>query len=170
MPGGTAQLNPPNALITGKNPVSVSAWFKTSATTGAVIASYANASSSPTVSVPLLYVDTNGKLRGSYYIGTTTPATMLTSAATVNNGTWHHAALVAENGTQTLYLDGAVVDSRAATLSTTALNYNYLGYGTTTGYPAVSTPTNVLNGYLDDVRIYDKALTPAQVYRMYTNP
>ena len=94
---------------------------------------------------------------------------MLISTATVNNGLWHHAALVADGSTQALYLDGALVGYATAAFSATALNYNTIGYSSTNFWLSVSTPTNTFNGYLDDMRIYDKALTPAQVFQL-ANP
>jgi len=157
-------------MISGHNPISISAWFRTSSTTGAVIIGQTNGTS-PSEWDPVLYVGADGKLRGTYYTnpGPTAYQRLMTGTTTVNNGQWHHAALVFDGGTQAMYLDGTLAGFQAVALSPTALNTNYLGYCSTSLWPSVSAPTNTFNGYLDDVRIYDKALTPAQVYQL-ANP
>ena len=59
--------------------------------------------------MPALYVGTDGKLRGEHWQGTINP---ITSTATVNDNTWHHAVLTSTGNSQSLYLDGAFVQPR----------------------------------------------------------
>ncbi len=173
IPGGyTARVNLPGSLITNRFPITLSAWFKTTSVWGTVIASYDTGGSSPTEYDPLLYVGMDGKLRGSYYTapGPTAYTRVMSSAATANDGQWHHAALVADKSTQALYLDGVLVDYRAATFSSTVLGTNYIGYGSTGAWPQGGSSPNSFNGYLDDVRIYDKALNASEIYQLYHHP
>jgi uncharacterized repeat protein (TIGR02543 family) len=73
---------------------------------------------------------------------------------------WYRVALTKDaSGNLTLYRDGVQVASGNPGFSFTVATSFYLGRT-----PAVTEP---LSGYLDDVRIYDRALTPAQVAALY---
>ncbi|MDD5068339.1 MAG: peptidoglycan-binding protein [Candidatus Pacebacteria bacterium] len=65
--------------------------------------------------------------------------------------TWHHIALVNDDGHATFYLDGVADGSSDGS---PAVNFNTLG--SDGGHEA-------FNGYIDDVRIYDSLLTASQV-------
>ncbi len=73
-------------------------------------------------------------------------------------GAWHHVAVVRQGTTMTYYLDGAWVDSD--TLSTApASGAGHLNIACDyTGWS-----TRVYKGLLDDVRVYNRALLPAEV-------
>ena len=87
----------------------IEAWFQT--TSGGVILGYQNSdpSANPTVGAPLLYVGSDGKLYGRSSSG----VNPIGSDVPVNDGRWHHVALVNNANAQslTLYLDGQIVGS-----------------------------------------------------------
>jgi hypothetical protein len=71
-------------------------------------------------------------------------------------GTWHHVAGVYDGAQLKLYLDGAL----AATSNVTG---NLIGYDTVLRMGANGVLTELLNGKLDDVRIYNRALSELEI-------
>lgn len=76
---------------------------------------------------------------------------------TVNNNAWHHVAVTYDNSYKKVYVDGVEVASSAfsATVSQNNLNVR-LGFNE-------EFASADYTGWLDDVRIYGKALTPSEV-------
>ena len=106
---GTGYISPPaSAIPTGTNPPKISIWFKTTSTAGGVLVSLqknplSSGPALPTQWDPVLYVGTDGKLYGEWWMGHATPAV---STIKVDDGIWHHAVLTAGTSSQTLTLDG----------------------------------------------------------------
>jgi hypothetical protein len=73
---------------------------------------------------------------------------------------WHHFAYVIGNNTQTLYVDGVAA---ASTTYTNAISYAGLGSNTTIGCHGNGNVNFDLNGIIDDVRVYSKALSQANI-------
>ncbi|MET7395183.1 LamG-like jellyroll fold domain-containing protein [Dactylosporangium sp. NPDC005572] len=159
---------------------SISLWFKTTATNG-VLFSYQKdvvapgATTTNTIN-PALYIDNTGKLRGSFWMGST--STIVTTAA-VNNGQWHHAVLAGNGGSQQLYLDGSLVGTLAGTIQmhNRGDENAYLGAGyLSNAWPGstLTTPTaTFFNGQIADAAYYNKPLTQQHVTMLYnsgTNP
>jgi hypothetical protein len=71
---------------------------------------------------------------------------------------WHHLAYVFDGTTQRLYLDGAPVAVLGQTPPSASVAAAYLGT-----YDPVDDDGEHWSGVIDDVRIYDQPLTPAQV-------
>ncbi|UCG58967.1 MAG: LamG domain-containing protein, partial [Phycisphaerales bacterium] len=89
----------------------------------------------------------------------------LASRSRVDNGQWRHVAGVYRNGTLTLYIDGnpEVSASGGGVFGTGDLRYGFVGVGSeATEFDGAVTP-NYFLGEIDDVRIYDKALTQAEI-------
>src|SRR5262249_19350768 len=123
----------------------------------------------PGSNVPAVYVGTDGKLRGELWTGTINP---ITSTNVVNDGRWHHVALVGNSNTQTLYLDGGVVGSLAGTILTSGsqnLNVNQLGLGYSSSWPAGNGNWFPWVGELDDVRVWNTARTQAEIQANMTS-
>lgn len=92
-----------------------------------------------------------------------------TAAQTSLENSWHHFASTWSGGTTTtaiaLYIDGAVVTS---TSSFTA--GSYAGASNGTGSLRIGKDNSTLaNGKITDVRIYDRALTAAEIAQIYQN-
>ncbi|MDX3531414.1 DUF6531 domain-containing protein [Streptomyces sp. ID05-39B] len=149
---------PDDAL--GSSPfASVELWFQT--TRPGVLLSQANErleDVDPTVSqsTPLLYVGTDGKLRGQfYYPGTTW--TPLTSTGAVNDGAWHHVVLSGAGTAQTLYLDGTAIGSKTGVIDHLEQRFIYAGLGWTTVPWVGIDKTDQLGhftGAIDEVAVY----------------
>lgn len=85
--------------------------------------------------------------------------------STVSDTTWYHLATV-HNGTNLeVFLDGTSV-------GTATVNAPQSGYGTSFhigAYAVATSPSFKFNGYLDEVAIFDSALSSADVSNIYSN-
>jgi hypothetical protein len=85
---------------------------------------------------------------GTYFRGSTV----------VSTGLWYHVAFVHSGTTLTLYVNGAVSGSRTGGAPSSLMNitrlYNYFGYSES-GW--------IGNVLLDEIKLYNKALTQAQI-------
>ncbi|HEX8346289.1 MAG TPA: LamG-like jellyroll fold domain-containing protein, partial [Actinoplanes sp.] len=167
--GTSSYLTLPAEDVPATGPTSIEMWFKQPANsaTGGVLFGYqtmpmdeVDAAGSWT---PALYVGTDGKLRGGLWTGAA--ANTITSAAKVNDGKWHHVVLSATTTSQTLYLDGAVAGTRAATVAAFNAAYAYVGAGKWAGtWPGRSDVAGgFFNGSIAELAYYNAALTAEQV-------
>ena len=152
----TVPYNPSFNLGTGN--FTIEFWVKTSSTTA-----YANAlrlgDTWTTGSWALYLNDSNGNGYPSWW-SFTLNAALSTSGALVNNGAWHHIALVRSTTTMTMYIDG----TSRGTLSVSTSSVG----NTTTKLWIARDSSNVreLAGYIDDLRItngyarYTSTFTP----------
>ena len=107
---------------------------------------------------PALYVGTDGRLHGEFWINNI--SAQITSTGLVNDGKWHYVVLSASTSSQSLYLDGTLAGTQAGTLSATGLGYVYVGAGAAGGsWPFA--PVNSL-GYFQG-SISDLAFYPSRV-------
>lgn len=132
--------------LNGNNPYTIAAWFK--ATTGGTGGILGYGTSSTCLGNNLRLSGTTG-LHSYWY------ACDLSSATVPNFiGTWHHVAVTYDGTTRTFYYDGAFLNSGTGqTRATSGTNF-YLGK---------TTADVAFNGVLDEVAIYTKALTLAEV-------
>jgi len=79
----------------------------------------------------------------------------LISTAAPTTGTWHHVAYTWDGATNRLYVDGAAVTPTATSHDSGAVTDAFLG--------ATSASAGFYNGSLDEVRVYDRALTAQEV-------
>jgi hypothetical protein len=82
----------------------------------------------------------------------------------VDNGQWHQSILVFDNSNNVvnLYLDGVLISSVVNT-SNPFNNGSNIKIGFWEAF------NNYFNGYIDDIKIYNTALTPSQVAAEYTS-
>jgi hypothetical protein len=85
------------------------------------------------------------------------PSSETYSTNAYNNGQWHHVVFTRSGTTYKMYIDGAA----DKTGSGTVVSYTWLYAGSTDG------TTNYYVGQMDDVRIYNYALSAAQVASVY---
>jgi RHS repeat-associated protein len=166
--GTSSYVSMPASDVPTTGPVSISMWFKMPSgnTAGGVLYGYqtADAKLNPASGwVPALYVGTDGKLRGQFWIANISKQIVTPSA--VNDGKWHHVALAASTNSQSLYLDGARVGSAlSAALVNPGVSANYVGAGKWTGWPAASSATIAyFPGAIADFAYYRSQLSDAQV-------
>ena len=133
-------------------PFTVSAWFRT--TNGAAVvqgiaSKYLDGSGNGWV-----LVVQSGKLRGFNYRSFANYAIDATSAATVSDGFWHHAALTVDAAGGKLFLDGAAIGASAwvgAAGVTTSAEPLFVGRYSHSIYPSFS-------GDIDEVTYWNRAL------------
>ena len=170
--GTTSAVTLPKGTVKESRDAAVELWFKNSLTgSGGPLLGYQDKAlgSASTTGVPVLYVGTDGKLRGQFATGSINP---ITSATAVNDGKWHQAVLSSMGSTQTLYLDGAkVADLTGQQIDASLLTFNQLGaaYASTpASWPAWgSTAQRSYTGAIDDMSVYSGPLGAAAVAAHY---
>ena len=85
----------------------------------------------------------------------------LTSQRAVDDGQWHHVVGQYDGQKVALYLDGVLEDSLAAA-GPVAINTEPVMIGRNSMGPSRS-----FNGWMDDVRLYRRALSPAEIQALY---
>lgn len=155
-----------NSTLTGNATFSIALWFyvptgaDTSGTYGRFI-DWGNATSGASAQMSVYSNTTNQLFVGHW-------ATGQASSTTFTNDEWHHAVWVREGGSNnghqgnTLYLDGVEIPldidvSTAKIINVAADKYDIGGRGS--GNLSVECT-------LDDVRVYDRVLTPIEVRRL----
>jgi hypothetical protein len=108
-------------------------------------------------------IRTDGHVRVGGFFGSCKSASWkyLDSTTTVPINTWTHLAATYNGTTLTVWINGKKAGSRAVT-GTTCNNNNPLAIGAK-NYPAQGLLEAFWDGRLDDVRIYNKALTAAEI-------
>jgi formylglycine-generating enzyme required for sulfatase activity len=81
-----------------------------------------------------------------------------TVTANVNDGLFHHVAVVYDGANASVYMDGTLIDTRAFDIDTAAGTAN-IG--------ARIHPTEFFNGAIDEVSVYASALSAAQIQAIY---
>ena len=146
---GYAQLGVTNLPATD-GAITVSAWVKFSGVAGTqdIFALVGNGGAN------VLQV---GLRNGSYGAWPSNTTTSLTGP-TASTGAWHHVAYTFDGtSVDTIYVDGA------ATTGT----FTHDTGGASVAYLGTSSPNNqMLNGSLDDVRVYNVALTASQITQL----
>jgi hypothetical protein len=142
---------PSDAALNSESQSTVSGWIKTSSG-GSHQQVYSSFDGSNGLQI---YVDDDGTAA----IWTDTDGT-LSSSIVVNDGNWHHLTMTIDGSGRKLYVDGKLTtsDSGSVTESTGQDDIGRQGGGN---------PSSYFNGKIDDVRIYNTALTPQQVEQLY---
>ncbi len=88
------------------------------------------------------------------------------SSGRVDDGQWHHVAGVFDNGTLTIYIDGSAETPAfgGPAFGTGDTRYGFLGIGSEAAeFNGRPNQTGYFDGELDDVRIYNHALSQAEI-------
>lgn len=90
----------------------------------------------------------------------------ITSTGTVSLNQWHHIAATFDSGQAVVYIDGQPDNAKTLSVSSIMNDAQPLIIG---GYWEYCTPAfvNCLNGQVDDVRIYDRALSDEEIEQLY---
>jgi hypothetical protein len=95
-----------------------------------------------------------------WYDDSNTNMTNTGSALSLN--TWIHMAASFLNGTMTTYINGSVLGTAAGTAGINTYNTVILGNYVFNGFP-------IQNASIDDLRIFNSALTPTQIQTIYNS-
>ena len=107
----------------------------------------------------LLYVTSSNTAKGRFNIGGSTYS--VTGTSDVANGAWHHIAATYDGTTVKLYVDGSMQASTSVTGKLNWLVNSGVIVGRTVG--TSSSTWNRFTGDVDEVAIYDRALTLSEV-------
>jgi hypothetical protein len=149
--GSSSYISASGSGITGNNPFSVSIWVNSTSTGLFFFLGNSTVSGSLNTSF-YISVETGGNVRVGNF-GTD----LFTSSASINDGSWHHVAFTSNGTTSKLYIDGSESNTTSHTWAISA-SLMELGRGTSNYY---------FNGSIDQVRIYDSALSAANVTTLY---
>lgn len=152
----------PENLISASNTLTIELWLKTTGY-GVIFGQQEKLQTESSASkVPILYVGKDGRLRGEFWYGHVLP---ITSTTTINDGQWHHIALSSTGTSQTLYLDGVLVDTKTGTVNNNALSmkYNQLGTGTWGGWPESVGASVGIKGEIEELRLWKVARIQAEI-------
>ncbi|WP_433076607.1 LamG-like jellyroll fold domain-containing protein [Dactylosporangium sp. CA-052675] len=174
--GTNSSVKLPIKLATESSYQSVSLWFKTATPLGVLFSNQrdlvSQGATTPSNYNPVLYIGSDGKLRGEFWADRA--STPITTSAAVTDNQWHHVALSGNGGTQTMYVDGNLVGTITGAPillhNTDQLNM-YLGAGFLGGGWAghsYSQPTaTFFNGSIADAAYYNKPLTADAMVALY---
>jgi hypothetical protein len=174
-------LSTPDHLIDNpdyQSALTFASWVRT--TGSGVVIGYQNAATiesapPPSAAKPIVYIGQDGHAYAGTLTGTACAKPQAVSAVPVNDGQWHHIALTVAPSGQTLYVDGQPVDSTDCPMATADLGFTSLANGYTTqvdGTAWPSTPGGYFHyvGSLDDIRLYNRTLSPAEIQTLATVP
>ncbi|MEV1286090.1 LamG-like jellyroll fold domain-containing protein [Micromonospora sp. NPDC049679] len=151
------------------------AWFRTTTLTGGTILGFSNAQTGPgTINDRAVWMDNNGQLEFGLRqtASATSRFTYVRSPNSYNDGAWHQVAATYDGTTMSLYVDGALAASAAATHAGSGTGYLRAGYTDLTRFDTVFGPNQTartspnsfyLNGSLDEVGAWSRALPADQV-------
>jgi hypothetical protein len=94
------------------------------------------------------------------------------SASPINDGTWHNVAMTRDSttGVVQLYIDGVLNGSSTLDTGFKAAQFYLIGALTDRNSSGNVTGANYFNGQLDDVRIYNRVLSAAEISQIGSAP
>ncbi len=145
-----------SSMFGSKTTFSVSLWFKTTATGNRALFDDYTAQN-----YNLQLYLFNGNLNATVRFGNN-DGNMTTSSSTYNDGNWHHVVVTSNQTTYYTYVDGSQIRTWSAPPQT------YSGGSPTPTIGAAAGGTaNFFDGEIDQVRIFNKALSASEVTTLY---
>lgn len=153
--GTSSYIGLTSCPITGTGNFSIGAWFKTTST-GArkEIISFGH----PSTTNQGIYIQVNASNRLQFDLTNTGGPT---GGQDVCDGLWHFVVVTNVSGTITLYIDGKL-------LSTASMSPNITSNSYTIGR-AIYNSSNYFNGSIDDVFVFSRALSVAEIWSLWGN-
>jgi hypothetical protein len=150
------------------NPYTVAFWYKIDvADAGYVFFNEAETNFNSYFSLSLNYTGAPGFGSFQAFVRDSAGVGVLSKLSVGTNGTysgWHHIAWTDNVGTSQLYYDGLPISASSGDWSYTPGSLNPL---TLTNVGRSVQDFGYMNGSMDDVRVYNKALTAAEVKQLY---
>ncbi len=151
--GDKAYTNPSN--------YSLELWFNTTTTRGGKLIGFGNQASGLSSSYDRhVYMQDDGKLVFGVWTGA---MNTITTPASYNDGGWHHMTATQSGDGMVLYVDGQRVGTHPQTAA-----QDYTGYWRVGGDTTWGSSSPYLDGAIDEVAVYNGALTGLQVARHYS--
>ncbi|GEM_PF-1074278 len=132
------------------------------------------------VSKPIILGYGGGSCGTSFYFGGNQNSYHVSSHCNVNSlvqsysqsplNSWHHLAVTTDNQGTVMYLDGYIIGSNNIFISNTFVQGKQIAIGvdvSASGYaPYIDSNVGYFNGKIDDVRIYDNAISPQEIAQL----
>ena len=167
--GTNQQVTTSSTPYTNPTNFTESVWFKTNTTTGGKLIGFGNSKTGTSSSHDrALYMNNAGKIYFGVYDGSTNT---INSPQSYNDNNWHLAtATFSSSAGMKLYMDGVQVAANASyTTAEYTTGYWRIGYDNLSGWP--SAPSSFyFDGTMDDILIYHRALSAAEVAILYNSP
>jgi signal peptidase I len=144
----------------GPQSLTTQIWFKTSSSTGGKLIGFSTGASNSTVVDRVLYMTNAGKV--TFGIDTATDKT-IQSPLSYNDGKWHMAVATLSGLNAALYIDGKLIITGATTSAPTVASGFWVGGGGNFSGWASQPTSSFFAGSVDEIAIYTKALTAAQI-------
>ena len=109
---------------------------------------------------PRFFIGSDGSFNFRLYDGTSANNVNIPLSASIKNRTWHHFVGLNDGGTVKVYIDGIHQGTDSSTVIGTIQNSGAISIGAQYG-------ANAFNGSLDDVRVYNRALTVNEIKQIY---
>ena len=146
---------PDSAALNITGPITIDAWINTNANTGqqSIVEKYASSGTNG------YFLRVNG---GGLEAGVCQASSCgVSGGGNVTTGTFHHVAVVFDGASVKLYLDGVQVIGSTGAGSIAPTSTSTLNIGARGG------SANFFNGIIDEVEIFNRALTGAEVLSIY---
>lgn len=148
--------------------ISISSWFKTTATTGGVLMGFSSLQTGAGGNRDRFLYMTN---TGILYFGVAPGAVKkyVSTTASYNDGNWHQVTATLGGGGMKLYVDGVLSASDlSVTSAEVTTGYWRLGYSDISTWPNESS-SYFFGGTLDDMVIYHRELSASEVSILYNS-
>lgn len=139
--------------LSGETDFTVSAWIRTTSTADGVVIQQRNGGFNGEY---VLKLHADGRVNFFVY-GNGTFQYSFSTSATVNDGRWHHLTAMRSGTGGSIFIDGV---QRASATGTIVDLDSSIGVGVGAD---IRDNNQYFNGRIDDVRIYDQALSPAEI-------
>ena len=160
--GSNAYIDLPlTSIFGGKNTLAVSFWFKTTTTARKrIFSDYAQSSRNLDIVIDSGNIEVNTDYNQS-------TNTQFVSTGTYNDNIWHNliVSLDQSAGQRTIYIDGSLLET--ATLSSNSWNGSGQKVSLGVLYSSSSGYQQYFDGEIDQLRIFDKALSPGEINSLY---
>ncbi|MCX6345305.1 MAG: DUF6055 domain-containing protein [Armatimonadetes bacterium] len=162
IPGGTSYASVPTGIVSTLTNFSIATWVKmTTVSTNMRIFDFGTSTSNYMMLTPK-HANSSGKIRYSIVNGGVTQS--ITGTAALPTGSWQYVVVTLSGSTGTLYVNGVQVGQ----LTTMTKNPSVLGSTTINRFGDSKTSNHPhLNGAIDGFKIYNRALSAAEVTTLY---
>jgi len=167
LPGSTSTRTYTTTIDDPPEAFSIEAWFKTSSSNGGRIVNWGTRTTSNSSKHDrTLYLQSNGQI--AFGVRPNNSRVAIACSGNRRNGQWHHAVATLSKAGMKLYVNGVLCASRADVITAEHLARGYwrIGGDTISGWPSAPS-SGAFNGDIDEVAIYKRPLTDAEVAAHY---
>ncbi len=162
---------PDNSVLTPHDKITVLFWLYNRGGQDAGIYKYASCPDEPSSpgnsrAYCMGVSDSTGKI-GFRIFSSVSNYDTIVSNNTVSLNQWHYIAATFDRGEAAIYIDGQLDNSTTMSVSSIMDDVHHLFIGGCWSYCGTDQFVSALNGRIDDVRIYDRALTAEEVWQLY---